>query len=455
MRNGVKHRLDNMGRPFRALLISDALMLLAQMVGYVVLPWWIAHQGGARDLALYGMVLSVAAFIAMPLWSPFGDRIPKRTQIAVGLAARASIALLVAILASCGHYNIVLLIAAGIVTTVSDTIITPASSTIAAELIPAEKLSDALSLQKTAQAAGRIAGPALGGGMLAAAGTPAALWLSCALLMLAAMLATRIPPPSAAVLKTSGAAHWWFDLKAGLAVKWQVPLERGWTLVNFITWIFMGPALTMLIPLKVQALGLSGAWLGACEAALSLGMLGGALWGAGFLAKTFGRYQVRVGAGVIQGLALTLAGFTQWPLVLMAAFLCAGMANSAVVLIGLTHRTLAIPRDFRVRITAVNIMSTLVAGALGPAAAGAALTHWSVSHVYIAFGLASTVCATGFVLVPRFREFFSLDHEQVKDWYQLQYPQVFPAAAAQGEHGLDRPALSAASSKTSQAGSGV
>ena len=44
-------RFAALGAPFRWLLASDALTLLALMVGQVALPWWIASAGGARDLA--------------------------------------------------------------------------------------------------------------------------------------------------------------------------------------------------------------------------------------------------------------------------------------------------------------------------------------------------------------------------------------------------------------------
>lgn len=58
-------------------------------------------------------------------------------------------------------------------------------------------------------------------------------------------------------------------------------------------------------------------------------------------------------------------------------------------LVGATHRTLAIPKDFRVRLLAATKMSTQVAGMLGPMLAGAALTSWSVGTVYMCFGLAT------------------------------------------------------------------
>jgi hypothetical protein len=68
-----------------------------------------------------------------------------------------------------------------------------------------------------------------------------------------------------------------------------------------------------------------------------------------------------------------------------------------------------------------------IAGILGPMIAGAALTHWAVGQVYICFGLATCLLAFGFVLIPRSREFFVLNHDQVKDWFRHEYPDAFKA----------------------------
>ncbi|MDP5008706.1 MAG: MFS transporter [Glaciimonas sp.] len=411
------------------------------MVGYIALPWWIANAGGARDLALYGIVISVAAIITMPLLSPFGDRYAKRAQIVFGLLALTIGALVVALAASVRYYSLLFLMAAGMLTVIANAFIFPASINIAAELVSSEHLADALSLQKTAQAIGRIAGPALVGLALALSGMIATFWLSFFLLISAAWLATKIPrlniehndlqeynvTSQKTVNAKTAIKHWWQELKTGLHAKWAIPLDRGWTLVNFVSWIFLGPAFAMLVPLKIQSLGLSGGWLGACEAALSIGMLVGALWVSNALTQLMGRYRVRVIIAVAEGLALAVVGYASSPWVLIIAFLFTGIANATFVLVGQTHRILAVPKNFRVRMTSVNIMTTNIAGTLGPAIAGIALLHWQLDTVYIAFGILAALTASAFVFVPRAREFLELDHHAVKDWYGREYPEVFAA----------------------------
>ena len=434
----LRQRLAAVGRPGRSLLVTEAAMVGAQMVGHVALPWWVAHEGGAGDLLSYGFVLAGATLLAMPTVAPLAERSSKRRQIVLGLALRTVAAALAATLATLGHYSLALLLLAGLATVLADAFVLPASNTVAAELVPSALLPQALSLQRAAQAAGRVAGPLLAGLMLAGAGTAAALWLN-AVLLLAAALAARGMAVTAwvqAVERVSpadAARRWWHDLRAGLAAKWAIPLERGWTAVNFFVWIFLGPAIGLLLPLKLQSLGLSGGWLGACETALALGMLAGSLWGAEALSAWFGRYRARVGAAVAEGLLLAVAGATALPLALVLLFALIGLANATLVLVGQTHRLLATPPHYRLRFAAVNMSFTQIAAMIGPALAGTALLRWPLANVYTAFGLAVALGASAWLWVPRAREFFALDHASASQWYGREYPAQFGETPRPGQ----------------------
>lgn len=288
--------LARLGRPFRSLLASDVLMLLSMMVNHVVLPWRIAHQGGAGHLAIYAATLAAVSFFALPLLSPLGDRHSKRTLMTVGLAAMLLESLLQAGMAQAEFYRIEWIVALGVIDTVARAVIMPVSFSIVAELLPAEHLTEGLGYQRSAQAVGRLIGPVVAGAILAASGTATALWVNAAFLTVACLLAWRVvvPPRDASV---RSAAQWMHDLRAGLAAKWKIPTERGWTFVSFLVMIFFVPGIGMLVPLKVQSLGLSGAWLGACEAGLSVGMLVGSLGGSMWVAKRVGRFRASTSAG--------------------------------------------------------------------------------------------------------------------------------------------------------------
>jgi MFS family permease len=423
------------GTAFRWLLWSDALTLLALMVGQVALPWWIASCGGAHDLAIYGVATAAMSFVAMPLLSPLADRHAKRSLITAGLLLAALAAVVLAGVASTASYRLGVVIAIQVVGVLAGALITPATNSIATELVAPQALARALGRQQGAQATGRLIGPAIAGGVLAAAGTGAALWLNAALLLAAAAHATRLPRPAADAAAAAAEAprrRWATEFRVGLRANWAIPIERGWVLVNFISAIFLMPAITMLVPLKVQSLGLSARWLGGCEAALSLGLLAGALWIAPLWVRVQGRFATRVTAAVVIGLALALAGLTTRPTVLVSMFCVVGLASAATTLVGKTHRMLARPLAFRARMSAGAVTTIQVAQTLGPALAGVALAHASVSRVYVSFGLLGAFASLGFTAVPGFRAFMALDHHEVENWYGRQYPHVFATEPKDG-----------------------
>ncbi|PHV02934.1 MFS transporter [Iodobacter sp. BJB302] len=403
-------------------------MTCALMVGYITIPWWIIQKGNAQDLAVYGSITAIATFLFQPLMAPLCERYAKRKQLLQGTAVLVFSCLFFCVIATAGCYGLWLVTIAGLLAVLANAFIDGASVTITPELVPAEQLAAALQLRKRAASLGRLSGPVAGGALLATAGVVATLWVYSALVIIALFSVSKIPLPINTIgfpLEKNGIELWWREFRAGMRAKWAVPLERGWTLVNFLVWIFIGPAFILFIPLKIHSLGLSAAWLGACEASISTGMLLGSFNLSTRLINRFGRYRVRVFAAVSEGLILAFVGLCNEPLALIVAFACAGFANTLMVLVGATHRTLAIPKEFRLRISSVNKTSTQVAGAIGPALAGVALLHWQLPVVYTVFSLIAAVFACCFVFIPRSKEFFELNHEQVNDWYRKEYPSGF------------------------------
>lgn len=419
---------DRLGRPFRLLLASDALMLLSLMVGYVATPWWIAHEGGARHLALYAGVLAAVSFFALPLLSPWGDRVSKRVLITAGLAAMLLQSLLLAGLAQAGVYRIEWMILLGVVQQLAMAVVTPVTFSIGAELLPPEQLNEGLGYQRSAQALGRLLGPIAGGALLAVASTATALWVNAGLLFLACLMATRITVPLRAAAPRS-LAQWVVDLRAGLAAKWLIPTERGWTFVSFLVMIFFVPGIGMLVPLKVQSLSLSGAWLGACEAGLSLGMLLGALGGSNWLAERVGRFRASFGAILCEGLSLALVGATHRPWLLVAAFTLMGGCIATVQTVGHTQRMLAMPQDFRTRMMAVNMMVMQVAGVLGPGVAGLGLAAFHIDELYLAFGAGLFLVGLGYRRVPGYQRFLDMSHAEATGLYAREHPALFGTGA--------------------------
>ena len=408
----------------RAVLLTDFLVLLSELSVAVILPWWITSQGRAPALAMFSVTLAVAAFFIAPAMSPFGDRLCKGRQITLGLVVLCGVAIALAALSFAGVFSLTAVAALAVVQVLATSFVDPARDAVLTEVMPAARLPVAIRLRKTTNATAGILGPLLAGVVLGSVGFTVALCGYGVVLVAATLAASRIPR-TAAPPKHGGLARWWRDLRAGLAAKWQVPMERGWTLVNFAVWIFQGPAVGLLIPIKVQSLALPGQWLGLCLGALSLGVLLGSAFGSEMLVARFGRYRVRIGLGFAEGIALAVVGLASSPWLMLAGLVAAGFCNAAMSLVGATHRALAIPQDYRVRMFAASAMTTRVAGAIGPALVGMALVHHSVTWVYTAWGLLMATSVLGFLAVPRLKEFLTLGHDEIAGWYRQQYPAVF------------------------------
>ncbi|MBC7991901.1 MAG: MFS transporter [Rhizobacter sp.] len=419
---------NRLGRPFRSLLVSDGLTLLSTMVGYVAVPWWIAHEGGATHIALYASLLAAVAFFSLPLLSPLGDRVSKRLLLTLGLVALLVESLLLASMAQGGVYRIEWIILLGVLQQVAMAVMTPVTMSIAAEMLPPEQLNEGLGYQRTAQALGRLFGPVAGGALLAVGSTATALWVNAGLLALACLLASRIELPMS-VRASRSVASWMTDLRAGLAAKWKIPTERGWSFVSFLVLIFFVPSVGMLVPLKVQSLSLSGAWLGACEAGLSVGMLVGSLGGSMWVAEKVGRFRASFGAILCEGVTLVLLGLTHQPWVMVLAFTLIGACVMTVVTVGHTHRMLAIPQHFRARMSAVNLMVAQVGAVIGPGLAGASLAVFHVDQVYMACGVGLFLVALGYQWVPGYRRFLNLSHDEAAGFYGREHPALFDAGA--------------------------
>ncbi len=408
-----------------SLLVADSLLTFNELALAVIVPWWITSTGGVESFAIFSTVIAMATFMAVPVASPFGDRYCKSTQISYGAIALGAVGLALALLSSARHFNLALIVALACVQVAARSVVDPARATILAELVHPDRLPAAIRARKTCQSISGIVGPLLGGLALSTIGVYRSLLVCAAIGIAAAASSSRLPRFNDARALKVRRAGWWRELGAGLAAKWHMPMERGWTIVNFVVWIFQGPAVGMLIPIKVHALGLSGSWLGACMGALSLGALAGSLFGSQWLVDRLGRYRVRVGIGLLEGIALATVGFAASPHWMVAALFIGGFCNASMSLVGATHRMLAIPKGFRVRIVAASAMTTQLAGALGPALVGIALSRWNVNAVYGGFGLLMAASVLGFMWVPRLNEFLTLGHDQIVDWYLHEYPAIF------------------------------
>lgn len=179
-----------------------------------------------------------------------------------------------------------------------------------------------------------------------------------------------------------------------------------------------------LLPLYVHERGYSGFWFSLLQLALGMGAVV-----ATFTYQQSTKYVKRPHISMlslcITSLALIAFSMTHNKVVMVILLGLVGFMFTMNQLNGQTHRLLAIPRDMRIRFTAINFTNIRLATTIGIAVAGAMLDHMSVATLYVVFGILSLVCALTTVLIPGYYEFMSLTEDEVAGYYQRRFPNAF------------------------------
>lgn len=407
------------------LILADLCAILAMGIGSVAMNWWIVTHGNASELALFNISAATLMLAITLFGSGLGDRYCKAKLMVFGTALAAISGILLALYASLADYHILPLILLYSLDVIGFAIVIPVSSSMAADIIEADKLTEALAIQKSGQSIGRLGGFTLGGALVATLSIPLALAIWSGMMVFATVVAMKIPQKTASAAANVGRNSLLHDAWLGVRARWQIPLERYWSLYAMLQMMLFIPCIGMLLPLHIHQLGLNAQWLGLAEAMLGGGMLLGALWIAQPLARRIGRLRAAVMAMCLNGAAALLIGLSGMGWTITLAMLVIGCNMSISQLIGQTHRMLAVPDDFRSRFSATNLMIANLSAIGGQSLAAALLLWLPVSQVYQLYGAIIFVMALCFPLLPDLRRMLALSHDEVKGIYLREYPQAF------------------------------
>lgn len=261
------------------------------------------------------------------------------------------------------------------------------------ELVPKDKVVDALSFNSLSSDIGRAAGPVIGGYLMGFFSTPAVLFTSAAshLYMLAVLKTAgqqRPADPGRAPAPQSLRQAW--DLVKGS------PQLYGPTIRTALVMITCG-ALLGLLPLEAKENIQTGPiGYGGLLAALAIGSAAGAV-----LTPVLRRRVPLnlLSAGAVATVSLAVIGISQWnSMALDAAFLLVyGFAWSIVSITHLSAVQMAAPETMRGLITAIYALAVQGAMAVGSLGFGVLAHHVGVSRSLLVAG----ICAVAGILLAR------------------------------------------------------
>jgi MFS family permease len=383
MRQILGHLAES-SRAFRDVFRNPGLRRIELAWGASILGTWaygIAvvvyayEQGGATAVGVVGLARWVAAAIASPFAAILGDRYDRRWVMASSDIARAVLIAGAALAVFADAPPIVIYVIAGGVSVVA-TAFRPAEAALIPSLARTpEELTAANVAASTIESVGIFGGPAIGGLLLAAAGTGVVFLVTGGAMLWSAFLIARIRP--GIEVEGSGEREPVSVLDELLAGFRAIAHQRR---TRFLVGLFsaqtfvdgMLSVLIVVIALKLLDTGQAG--VGFLNSAVGVGGLLGALAAAALVGRR--RQAADFGLGIfIWGVPIALVAI--WPnqafvLVLLAVV---GIGNTIVDVSGMTLLQRSAPDDVLARVFGVLESVLLLAGALG-AVAAPLLLNW-------------------------------------------------------------------------------
>ncbi|MGA9859656.1 MAG: MFS transporter [Solirubrobacteraceae bacterium] len=263
-------------RDYRLLVAGMSVSLLGDGLFLVALAWQVyALSNAPTALAAVGIAMTVPTIVCLLIGGAVSDRYDRRRVMLSADAVRALLMGTLAVLSATGVLALWHLLAIAVVYGAATAFFDPASDALVPELVPAESLAQANSLDQLIRPlALRLAGPAIGGALVSALGTGGAFGLDAGSFLvsavtLAAMSPSRRVPGPAPALGSVGR-----EIGEGLRYVRRHP----WLWATFASaaiayLLFMGPTEVLLPFIVKNRLADGAADLGIVFAAGGLGSL--------------------------------------------------------------------------------------------------------------------------------------------------------------------------------------
>lgn len=361
-------------------------------LSFVALPWIVLDGGGGAALA--GLVFAVGTlpYVLFGLLAGVtGDR-RSRKRIMVGAhSLQMACAATVPLWALASHPPVALVLASAFAVGTGRTYADAASFGAVADLVGSANFVQAQAALSTGWAAGSIAGPFLGGVLIAGFGAVAAVTAESALFAVAAVLIWRIRRPLAAPgQELEGRIR--DAAREGIAVIRHTPLLRLLTSVQLLWYLSVIGALALIVPFLREELALGAretGWILGVGAAM--GLSAGFMVGA--LERRFGGLRLIAASIVVSALAVVgLAGAPGfWGALVAYAALNLAIWISVTSLIGERQRLAPDHLQARVGITGRAIaLGSMMVGSL--VASGLAVVV-PLRALYLGVGLTALAIA--------------------------------------------------------------
>ena len=342
-------------RDFALLWTGMSVSLVGDGVFFVAMPWLVLGLGSAGSLAAVGVAWTLPQVFLLLLGGVLSDRFSRRLLMIVADTIRVAATGAIGVLALTGAIELWHVVALVALYAVGQSLFTPAFGAIVPQIVPQDLLVQANSFDQLVRPiAFRLAGPALGGLLVAAAGTGTAFLVDASSFVVSVVALSLMRPQERPPRERLRVAAFAADLRAGYAyVRSQTWIWATLVASAASMLAFWGPW-QVLVPLVVKDelgggaddLGLvfTLGGVGAILASLAMSQLG---LPRRFMVVLYATWALATG-----GLALFGVVSSIWQAMLVSFALNAAMTAGTVVWATLLHRL--VPNELLGRVSALD-----------------------------------------------------------------------------------------------------
>ncbi len=374
--------------PVRRLQVAWALMIAASWAYTVAIAVLAYDAGGAGTVGVAVALRSLPALVGAPVTALVADRLSRRAALVgsgavTGLALAASTAL-----AALGAPPLAVF-ALGALVGLSTMVFRQAQSALLPRLAEDDaQLTAANAATTTIEGAGMIAGPALGGALVALSSVPVVLGLTTVAALLAAAVAAAVAAPAERPDPATGANGPLAAARASArAIAAAPPVRLVFALLLAQT-VVSGAFNVLVVVCAIELVDLGREGVGALTAAYGLGGLLGGLAVIGRTARADLTRWLWVGL-VLWGVPLVALGLLPRPGLALALIAVVGFGNTLFDVASVTLLQRVVPDGLLAR--TFGALETVVVVGLG---AGALLAPAAVQ----ALGIRTALIAAGALL---------------------------------------------------------
>lgn len=313
--------------------------------------------GRAAATGSVAALMYLPAVVLSPIGGALADRFDRRRYLAVMTGAQALVASLIAVLAFLGRLTVPSVALLAFLTGCLNTLLYPAFTALLAELVPAEDLHSALSLNSAQFNLGRIIGPALAAAVLAAGGLEWAFGVNA--LSFFAVLVALTQVRTEAVDRHTPRSSLWAGVTEGFHVVRRDPGLRRAMALTFFTAALISPFIGLVPVFAIKVFG-----QGAATASLFTTCQGAGAVACAFAVGSFndylGRRRLLVGASLLLGPVAMAYWLSPVPALAAAAIFVLGGVYLVVVTGTSTYCQARVPRGLQARVS--SLLSTLLGG---------------------------------------------------------------------------------------------